>query len=204
MKNDSYFDDSEPAQNPYAAPAWETGGPAAGGLFEDGPEAIRRAYYRRERAIKRIAWINLGVAIVWLFPAVGSLIVLALAMLREIGADVAPSLDLPPIRPIGSSFTLLTLSNVGTLSLNVAMWYGLRTLRSWARWTVVGLASVLILMDLSLAVFVPLRFAPVLVVLVGGGFLIAVVIYVLISAPSGEVFTSEYRDAVARTRGMRL
>ena len=37
-----------------------------------------------------------------------------------------------------------------------------------------------------------------------GFFAFAVVMYVLLSRPSGAVFTREYREAVARTRGMRF
>jgi hypothetical protein len=191
--------------NPYAAPSADFREVSADRLADDGAFALRRACYRREKWITRLAWTNAVGALIMLFPAVGSLVVEALATLRAIGADIAPSFDLPPA---GGSFGMLTLFNNATFSLCIALWFGLRALQPWARWTMVGLGSLVWFMVLVAACWVGLGgaplFSPLAVFLYAFLLLVSVGLYVLLSSPTEEIFTREYRDAVARTRWIRF
>jgi hypothetical protein len=197
--------DSESDENPYAAPGAEIRPYAAEELVDGGPVSIRRAFHRRERSIKRLAWVNLLVAILWLPAAAGSLFFLMLSTLRGAGVDIVPSLRLPPTLPTGGPLVAITAFHLGVFSLSIALLIGLRALRSWARWTMVGLASFLLVAGCLTAFLSRRSFALLLfdVAFAGCGLLLAAIIYVLVAPPSGKVFTREYRDAVAQTRGMR-
>ena len=198
------FDGLEPDENLYAPPKAEFLEPSAADLAEGSPAAIRHAFYRREKTIKRIAWINLILAIVWFPAAVGSVLFLAISTLQRAGIDIPPAVRLPPTMPTGVGLMLLTAFHNGIFGLTVALFLGLRALRWWARWAMVGLASIVLLAEFVTAYFVRPGLSPLAAILVGVGVLVAVIIYLLISFPSGMVFTREYRDAVARTRGMRF
>jgi hypothetical protein len=208
MMSDEEHADPDSRQNPYAPPATENARHASGEVSDESARALRRAHLGREKAIKRVAWINLVCAIIWVLPTVGSLIVLLLMALRAMSADIAPSLNLPPPAPYGGVFGLITLVNASLLSLWVALFLGLRSLQSWARWTMVAVA-VLVLYGVCFNAYVrfaglakPSRGDAPAMLLMGGVF--AIVLHVLISPPSGRVFTRQYREAVAKTRGMRL
>jgi hypothetical protein len=186
--------------NPYAPPRAELEEISAGDPADGSSLAVRRALRRREKAIKRVAWINLLGAFIWLPAAGGSLFFLVLDTFRASGADFVPSIESPPGLPTGGWLVLLTLFHVGIFSLFVTLFIGLRRLASWARWAMVGLASlVLFLVCLSHYWWLTRstnRLAPDVVIFVATP-LAAVVLYVLISAPSGEIFTRRYREAVA-------
>jgi hypothetical protein len=204
MIRDPQRADSESRENPYASPAADFGGPASGDLTDENALALRRGLFGRERAIRRLAWMYLLLAIVWIPAAVGSLFFLALSSLRRAGIDVAPAVRVPARLPTDPGLVILTLFHVGVLSLNIALFYGLRALRSWARWTTVALACAVLLTASVTAYFVRPGPGALAVIFGGGGALVCVIIYVLVSPPSGKLFTREYRDAVARTRGLRL
>jgi hypothetical protein len=207
MANDqtSSFLGSVPDENLYAAPKAEALDLSAEDFVGGRPAAIRRDSYRREKTIKRIAWINLVLAIVWFPAAIGSLFVLTLLSLRRAGIDIAPSIRLPASMPTGIELVAATVLHFSVFSFFVAGFYGLRTLKSWARWAMVGLALIVLFAGPSVAYFGGSALS-VSTVVIGAGscFLVGTVVYVLVSPPSGKVFTREYRDAVARTRGMRF
>ncbi len=203
MTSDPESADLESRENPYAAPAFER---TSSEISDESARALRLAYLGRETAIRRVAWINLVCAILWVFPTVGSLLVVLLIGLRAMNADIAPSLDLPPPALFGGVMGLVAVSNVCLLGFWIALFIGLRSLQSWARWTMVGL-DLLVLFGvcfIACGQFIGLAkptIGDIAVMNLTGG-LFGFMLYVLISPPSGRVFTRLYREAVARTRGM--
>ncbi len=203
MTSDPESAEIESRENPYAPPAARL---TSSELSDESARALRLAYLGREKAIRRVAWINLVCAIIWVFPTAGSLIVVLLIGLRAMNADIAPSFDLPPPAPFGGVMGLVALANVCLLSFWIALFIGLRSLQSWARWTMVGL-DVLVLFGVCFTAYGQIiglakpTIGDIAVMVLTGG-LCGVVLTVLISPPSGKVFTKEYREAIARTRGM--
>jgi hypothetical protein len=201
VTQDRQFGDSDPDPNVYAAPSVDFSDPLAGSELA----SMRRAFYLRERAIKGLAWMNLLLAIVWLPAACGSLFFLTLSRLRNAGIDIAPSVDLPATLPTDYRLVLLAVFHIGVFGLNVALFLGLRGQRSWARWTMVAVVCTVLVVEALAAYSVPSDRAPFAILFgvcaaIGSG-----ILYILLSAPSGEVFTRNYRDDVARTtRGMRF
>ena len=131
---------ASPEENPYSSPQADLVEPGAADLAEGSAASIRRAFHRREKAIKRIAWTNLVLAIIWIPAASGSVSVLLLTSLRRLGIDIAPSVRLPDSLPGDSRLVILTAFHVGVFGLSIALLLGLRTLRSWTRWTMIALA----------------------------------------------------------------
>ncbi len=85
---------------------------------------------------------------------------------------------------------------------------GIALCAAWARWTMVALAS-LVLCAICVSAFWVLpgdrESLPFKCIVLGGGVLLAsVVLYVLLSAPSGRVFTREYRTVVELTRDIEF
>jgi hypothetical protein len=203
MAADLPLDDSRSASNPYAAPLADLREPPAGAGALAGAAAIRRALIGREKAIKRLAWINLPLAVIWFPATVASLFSLVVTSLRELGFDLGAVRE-APIDLRGPALLGLALFHTGLFALYVALLFGVRGLRPWARWTMAGLYLVFLLLFVigySLSSLPP-RW--VLVTLVVFAAVVGGVLYVLISPPSGKVFSREYRKAVTQTRGMRF
>ncbi len=188
--------------NPYAPPSADLAELPAG--VDANAVAVRLAHLGRENAIKLIAWINLLVAVIWSPAAIGTVVLLVLTTLRVDGFERF----FPPVPHPGLAIAGLTLFHGGAFSLNVALFLGLRRLRAWARWTMVGLATVSLIV-LCVYLFVAFNGAETnwkwyLGTLVTWGLTVAAVFYVLLTRPSGAVFTREYRNVVARTRGLQI
>jgi hypothetical protein len=192
--------ESADASNLYAAPSV---------VFEESPartvgqatiQQIRRTD-RRERSIKRLSWLNVLLAIIWLPAAVGTLGLSTLLTLKAIGFEIGND-KLPRGMPTGIIWVAITAFHVASFSLNVALVIGLRSLRPWARWTEFGLAIVSLIVCLAYAGYLVVNHkpwtwffstsAPAMV-------LIAAVIYLLLSRPSDIVFSKEHREFISRS-----
>jgi hypothetical protein len=149
-------------------------------------EALRRAHVGWERAIKRVSWLNITLAFVWLPAALGTLAISALLILRQFGFDFG-GFEIPPTMPKGTAFVGLTVFHVGSFVLNIALVIGLRRFRPWARWTEVVLALVFLGLCLIYAVDVLLEGKPLVWLLMTslpGALLFAGVLFVLLSPKS--------------------
>ncbi len=205
MPADPPVDESQAAFNPYAPPSADLREPSVGASQAVDPEviAIRRTFIGRERAIKRVAWINLVFAMIWL-PVVGvSLFMLAVVGLKGFGFELRGFTE-PPAHLQGWGLLFATVFHSVCFVLYLALLFGLRGLRTWARWTMVGLVLTVLfvfLVGYSISFSAP---PWVFVALLAAALFVAVVLYVLISPPSGRVFSRGYRQVVAQTRGMRF
>jgi hypothetical protein len=107
-------------------------------------QETRRAYLGREEAVKRLSWLNVLLAIVWLPATLRTLGFSAFFVLKTIGFDVG-GLQLPLGTPTGPALIVLTVFHVGCFILNVALVLGLRALQPWARWTELVVALVFLI-----------------------------------------------------------
>jgi hypothetical protein len=195
-------DETTTHSNPYAAPSADLSELPA--EADASAVSLRRAHLGREKAVKRVAWLNLVLAIIWSPAAIGSLLVMALSVFDLAGSERF----FPPGLHPGLALAGLALFHGSVFSLNVALFLGLRRLRAWARWTMVGLAALSLVV---LCVYLVISFRGFetnwgwyLGTLVPWVLVVGAVFYVLLTPPSGIVFSREYQSAVARTRGYHL
>ena len=121
-------DESDLGSNPYGPPSVDLGDLASDTPAAGSPAAVRHALIRRERAVKRVAWICLLLAIVRLPAAGGSLFFLTLSTIRALGHEPL-NIDWPPAMPTGMVLARMTFRHVGFFALYVALLLGLRGLR---------------------------------------------------------------------------
>jgi hypothetical protein len=78
---------AEPPPDPYAPPTARRWKPDAPLDLNDLPAQLRLAYLDREMAIRRVSWINFGLAIIWIPAAIGTVLMSALLFLRAVGIN---------------------------------------------------------------------------------------------------------------------
>jgi hypothetical protein len=196
-------DAGDSPENPYAPPMADPRQNPPGEFGDSEAAAVRRELIGREKAIKRIAWINLILAIIWLPACITLLFSLLLVSLASLGFDLGQVRE-PPVDERGWELVGLALFHTSFFSLFVALFSGLRRLRSWARWTTVVL--ILTLPVLFIATYAILHSPPRWLLFPLAAFVISVVVavYILVSPPSGRVFSREYRQVIAQTGGRRF
>jgi hypothetical protein len=174
--------------NYYAAPeALLREGHAAAGTELTEAEATRKRYLNHEGLVRGLKWLYFLAAI----PCGYSVFI------GTNTAFVAPSL-----------FRLLVVGfTSGLTALNVAVGVGLWQLKTWARWTVVGLNVLSMTLSITLLlfyfgglVFVAPTVSFVVVMILTFALLIAIYILYLLLSPNGSmVFSPEYEEVINRT-----
>jgi hypothetical protein len=179
-----------PEENPYAPPRARTGeAPFSAGLTVDlvEAEAIRREHIGTEASIKAIGALHILGAIVGIF---------GLAALLFGGPSPLG------IQRTSSLFVWLVVYMVFIFGVNLALFFGLRALKGWARWVDVVLLSLSLLFNLLSVITSSLRGENVGATL--GTFLVSTIIpvyilHLLLSKKGSVVFTPEYKEVIAKT-----
>jgi hypothetical protein len=162
-------------------------------------EQIRRAHLVHEACIKAIGWLYYLPAI---FVALSLLaFVFSLATGLETGLQTEEEFGSG-----GRSVQILGLVafHAVVFALLSAVGYGLYTFRRWARWTCVVLTSLVMLYMILGSVLKVIVGSAISAVILIAGFGISVgIMYLLLAAKARVVFSSEYREIVARTPHIR-
>jgi hypothetical protein len=184
--------DPSPEINPYAAPEAALGGPDVGALSTADlaeAEAVRRKHIAHETSIKAIGSLHMLGA----FGLLIALGFLAFASLSRSGAGVA----------------VLVYVLVMT-ALNFALGFGLRALRSWARWVDVALLGLSFLINVASYLYgvAQANGGPpagrVVGMLIGSSIIPGYILYLLTSRKASVVFSPEYQDIIARTPHVKM
>lgn len=175
--------------NPYAAPADDVESPSpVEPQFADA-EAIRREHIKHEASVRSIGLLlYLGAVVLILSGVIG----------------IASLVGAGRIRTEFDGMLSFLLFGLGILYFFLGR--GIRTLRSWARWTTVAVIAIPLLLNLVLIVIAgaSLRSGEAHVGGMIGRFIIAALIPVyllnlLLSAESATIFAPAYKEIVART-----
>jgi hypothetical protein len=182
--------------NPFEAPRAGIGGRAWGlDVADNDAELIRREHLGREANIKSLGHLNyLGA----FFCGLATILIALTAM-----GVIPPRLDQPnTLDPMTQKliFGGMAVFYLVFTALYGAMGYGLTHLQVWARWTQVVLTS----LGLLYVAFMALAAAMVnpvvgLVVLLFGGGIGGLILYLLVSSKAGVVFSREYQEVIRKT-----
>ncbi|WP_435009980.1 hypothetical protein P12x_001199 [Tundrisphaera lichenicola] len=191
--------DSPRDVNPFEAPRAGIGQYAAADDYlesESDAEIIRRAHIGHEASIKSLGLLNFFFAF---FGLLGTLALLAMG----VGLiPMPPSQDpnSPSPEAMRGIFLGLSLVYLAMTVLNGGMGYGLRALQPWARWTTVVLTALSMLYILGVSVVLALaQPAAGLFVLMLGSLILGYILYLMISAKGGMVFSSQYKMIIRKT-----
>jgi hypothetical protein len=159
------------------------------------PESVRRANRRRESGVKSVGQLCYLVAF---FSPLGTLEFFLfakglLAQPPEMKAVASPEL-------VRLAFWVLTLAFLLNTIGQVALGYGLTHLQAWARWTAVALTAISLVSHIGLSLVActayPIRG---LLSLAIGGAIHGLILYPLVNAGSGVVFSASYKEIIRQT-----
>ena len=160
---------------------------------------IRRSNLRRESGIRSIGQLCYLVAA---FSLLGTLEFLlfaegVLAQPPELKAVASPEIVQFAFRLLASGLLVNTIAQL-------ALGYGLTHLQAWARWTVVALTAISLashsMMSLVACAAYPIQG---LLSLAIGGAVHGLILYPLVDAGSGVVFSASYKEVIRKTPGIR-
>ena len=163
------------------------------------PETARRDHLRRESEIKSVGQLAYLVAA---FSALGILEFAAFAggMLEqppELKALGGPSMIQGLLWVLTAGFLLVTLAHI-------AIGYGLTHLQAWARWTVVVLTALNLVVGVGLSLVACLTNPRSgLISLAVGVAINGLILYPLLTRQSGVVFSKAYREVIRQTPTIR-
>ena len=188
--------------NPFEAPRAEIGEEARyHDIADNDAEMIRREHIGREANIKSLGQLNyLGA----FFGVIGTILYVALAAgVMPMPPNQAPGLD-PNAQRIAMGIAAL-ISLFGTL-LNGALGYGLTHFQAWARWTTVAFTVLGLVVVVFYTLVVSYMISPIagLVLLVVGGGIYGLILWLLVSKKAGVVFSSEYKEVIRKTPHVKL
>jgi hypothetical protein len=185
--------------NPFQAPRAHIGERAMAGEFETDTEAeiIRRAHIGHEASIKSIGLLNyLGAVFGGIATVCLVLIGLGLVPMSQRAADP----NAPPPEAMRIVFLGIALVYLVLTVLNAAMGYGLRHLQVWARWTTVVFTVLGLIYTLLVSAVAALTNPIVgLISLLFGSLIPGYILYLMVSAKGGVVFSPEYKLVIAKT-----
>jgi hypothetical protein len=177
----------DPAANPYAPPVAriEEVPDVSGDLAE--MEAIRRKHINHEASVKSVGSLHFLAAFFTLLGAFAVLFMLVTDSPSLAGASRAPAL-------LGSVIYLF----FGAVHIGLGI--GLNKLQTWARWVECVLTGLSLLIVTAGAVTMLAMGIPALAVAYGVmDLILAYILYLLVSAKGSVVFSSEYKNVIART-----
>jgi hypothetical protein len=189
--------------DPYASPGAESDGASAPRVASSMDlRSIPLACLDRARTIRRVAWVNFILAIIWAPAAIGTALMSALIVLRAIGVNPV-DYQFPADTPQGISWVALTTFHVGCFALNIAVGMGLRRLQPWARWAEVVIALLLLVVCLAYSAMVILNHQPeewIWMTSVPGIALAGAGLWLLLSPTTASVFSVRYRESILHYR----
>jgi hypothetical protein len=191
--------------NPYRPPSSDNEKIAAIVPGEPNDGATRRTYLARERTIRRLAWLNVALAIVW-FPLVLATVAISfILLLGMLGLDFRRALPGMEAMPSDAFWPFLALAvfHGGCFALNIALAIGLRRLQPWARWIELVLAGgflTLCLFSTAIEVVTHGTRSRIFMIQVPAAILSAWITCLLLSSRTRFVFTRHYREVVSRTK----
>jgi hypothetical protein len=184
--------------NPFAAPGAAIGARADDAGSDDEAESIRLAHIGHEASVRAVGLLY------YLGGFFGLIVIVGLV----ISAVFAPPDAFGRAGPGGVSPRVILLG-VGVFyaamtALNLALGYGLRTLKVWARWTIVVLMGLTLLYCLLVGLFL-LMVEPVtgLISLALGGGISGYIFYLMVSSKGAMVFSHRYQAIIAQTPHIR-
>ena len=179
--------------NPYAAPMADlTAAPAHSTMDLAEAEATRRRYLYHEASVKSVSSLYYLGAVFGMLVTAG---IVAFGVMAASGMipNAAASPPMVMIFVIGGFYLAITL-------LNFAVGRGLHRLQDWARWTVIVLSALGLLLMLFVGLVLMIR-RPVVggLVLAIGGSIIGYILYLMASPNGAMVFSPGYKEVIALT-----
>jgi hypothetical protein len=196
--NDPGWKKREEPFDPYAPPRSESiqsGRPDS----DVDPRRIPLAYLDRALTIRRIAWANFFLAIIWAPAAIGTSLMTLLMIVRAMGLNPV-DYQFPRNMPTGIGWLALTAFHVGSFAFNLAIGISLRRFQPWARWMDVAIAIVVLILCLAYAGDVLVNQKPLSLLLmtsVPGVLVAGFGLLLLLSPTTARVFSSPYRERIA-------
>jgi hypothetical protein len=190
--------------NPFAAPKAEIGHRTFPlDLATDSEaELVRRYHLSHEASIKSVGLLGYLLAGFGLFVA----FVLVLMSVGAIENPQARGNEAFPLQGFVLIFVAIFYGTIGSIAL--ALGYGLRRLQVWARWTTMVLSALalgyLILMMFVVLAILPMPNPALVIGFIGvAAAILAYVFYLMVSPKGSMVFSSEYKQVIARTPGIK-
>ena len=171
--------------NPYAAPADvehvdEVKQP------ETEHERVRKAHLSHEASVKSVSLLfYLGAFLVFL-------------MIFGLGMDIV--IRIQAWSPVQLTINVLIIVGIAALAAGlIAIGLGLNRLKSWARWTALGLYSLILLVQLVSAVLVAASAGGAVISVLCAALIPGYVVVVMLHSKSRMVFSPYYKEVIATT-----